>query len=56
MPMKILNATDIQPVPLSKHIDQLLHQQRTADALSVDFQGAANAASFLNRWVNESLR
>jgi predicted glycosyltransferase len=53
LPMNILKTADIQPVPLSKHIDQLLDQPRTADALSVDFHGAANAASFLNRWVNE---
>jgi len=56
LPMEILNTADIHPVPLSNHIDQILDQPRTSDPLSVDFCGAANAASFLNRWVNESLR
>jgi len=56
LPMKILNTTDLQPVPLSKHIDQLLHQPVTSDTLSIDFYGAANAASFLKKWVDESVR
>jgi predicted glycosyltransferase len=56
LPMEILNTADIHPVALSNHIDQILDQPRTSDPLSVDFCGAANAASFLNRWVNESLR
>ena len=56
LPVEILNTADIHPVPLSNHIDQILHQPRTSDPLSVDFCGAANAASFLNRWLHESLR
>ena len=46
LPMKILNTEDIQPFPLSRHIDQLLHQPGTSDTLSVDFCGAANAGKF----------
>jgi predicted glycosyltransferase len=56
LPMKILNTMDIQPIPLSKHMDQLLHQKGTSDTLSIDFYGAANAASFLKKWVDESVR
>ena len=55
LPMKILNSVDIQPIPLSKHVDQVLNQPRNSNPLSVDFDGAANAARFLNRWVDESI-
>lgn len=55
LPMKILNTADIQPVPLSNHIDQSLRHPEIKDAPSVDFEGAANAAHFLTRWVDESV-
>ena len=56
LPVKILNNADIQPVLLSKHIDKLLNQPRTSKPSSVDFDGAANAADFLDRWVDESIK
>ncbi len=55
LPMKILNSEDIQPVPLSNHMDQSLHHPGIKDAPSVDFDGASNAARFLDRWVDESV-
>ena len=55
LPMKILNSADIQPVPLSNHMNQLLHHPEIKDAPSVDFNGASNAARFLDRWVDESV-
>ena len=55
LPMKILNTADIQPVPLSNHMDQSLHHPEIKDAPFVDFDGAANAARFLDRWVDESV-
>jgi predicted glycosyltransferase len=54
LPMKILNTADIQPARLSGHMDQLLHHPENKAASSVDFDGAANAARFLIRWVDES--
>ena len=56
LPMKILNPADTQPVLLSKHIDQLLNQPRRSKPLSVDFDGAANAARFLNCWGDEAIK
>ena len=56
LPMKVLDENEVQPVPLSKHIEQLLHQPRTSNPPPVDLFGAANAASFLNRWADESIK
>jgi predicted glycosyltransferase len=56
LPMKMLNSADIQPVPLSNHMDQLLHHPGIKDAPSVDLDGAAMAARFLGRWIDESIR
>jgi predicted glycosyltransferase len=55
LPMKILNDDDLRPDRLSDHIVQMLDQKRTLKTLPVDMNGAANAASFLSRWVNESI-
>ena len=55
LPMKILSSADIQPTPLSDHMEQSLYHPEIMDAPSVDFEGAANAARFLNRWVIESI-
>jgi len=49
LPMKILSSADIRPIPLSGHIDQLLHHPEIPDRPSVDFHGAANAANFLKK-------
>ena len=49
LPMKILSSADIRPIPLSRHIDQLLHHPEIPDRPSVDFHGAANAANFLRK-------
>ncbi|MEE4606174.1 MAG: glycosyltransferase [Desulfobacteraceae bacterium] len=56
LPMKMLNSADIQPVPLSNHMDQLLHHPGIKNAPSVDLDGAAMAARFLGRWIDESVR
>ena len=56
LPMKMLNSADIQPVPLSNHMDQLLHHPGIKNAPSVDLDGAAMAARFLGRWIDESIR
>jgi predicted glycosyltransferase len=55
LPMKILSSADIQPTPLSDHMEQSLYHPEIMDAPSVDFEGAANAARFLNRWAIESI-
>ena len=55
LPMKILGEEDLQPVPLSKHIVQLLHQPRSSAPPAVNLLGADNAASLLNRWADDSI-
>ena len=53
LPLKILNAENVQPDRLSDHIVQMLDQKRTLKTLPIDLNGAANAANFLNRWLSE---
>jgi predicted glycosyltransferase len=56
LPMKTLDEEDIQPDRLSDHIVQMLDQKRTLKSLPIDLNGAANAAKFLSRWLNERSR
>jgi len=56
LPMRILTEEDLGADRLSDQISRMLHQKRTLKSLSIDFNGAANAANFLSRWVNESLK
>ncbi len=56
LPMRILTEEDLRADRLSDQISRMLHQKRTQKSLSIDFNGAANAANFLSRWVNESLK
>jgi len=53
LPLKILNAENVQPDRLSDHIVQMLDQKRTLKTLPIDLNGAANAANFLSRWLSE---
>ena len=53
LPLKILNAENVQPDRLSDHIVQMLDQKRTLKTLPIDLDGAANAANFLSRWLSE---
>jgi predicted glycosyltransferase len=53
LPLKILNEEDVQPDRLRGHIVQMLDQTRTLKTLPIDLNGAANAAKFLSRWLNE---
>jgi len=54
LPMKILDEEDVQLDRLRDHITQMLDIKRTLKTLPIDLNGAANAASFLNRWVDAS--
>jgi predicted glycosyltransferase len=49
LPMKVLNETEMQPASLSRHIAQMLQQNRIADGVPIDLDGAANAARFLKQ-------
>ncbi|MBW2338548.1 MAG: glycosyl transferase [Deltaproteobacteria bacterium] len=49
LPMKVLKETEMQPASLSRHIAQMLQQNRVVDGVPIDLDGAANAARFLNQ-------
>jgi predicted glycosyltransferase len=49
LPMKVLNETEMQPASLSRHIAQMFQQNRIADGVPIDLDGAANAARFLKQ-------
>jgi predicted glycosyltransferase len=52
LPMKVLKEAEMQPASLSRHIAQMLQQNRIADGVPIDLDGAANAARFLNQMKN----
>ncbi len=52
LPMKVLNEAEMQPASLSRHIAQMLQQNRIVDGVPIDLDGAANAARFLNQMKN----
>jgi len=49
LPMKVLNEAEMQPASLSRHIAQMFQQNRIADVVPIDLDGAANAARFLDQ-------
>jgi predicted glycosyltransferase len=49
LPMKVLKKAEMQPASLSRHIAQMLQQNRVVDGVPIDLDGAANAARFLTR-------
>ena len=49
--MKILNDDDLRPDRLSKHMHHMLQNKSALKTLSIDMNGAANAANSLSRWV-----
>jgi predicted glycosyltransferase len=55
LPMKILNEDDVRPDRFSDYIINMLGEKRSLKTLSIDMNGAANSADFLNRWVNERI-
>ena len=55
IPMRILKDADIQPDRLSRHIDTMLTQPKPAGALSLNLDGAANAARYLAEFVKRQL-
>ncbi len=52
LPMGILTEEDLRVDRLSDHIFRMLQQKRTLKSLPIDFNGAANGAKFLSRWIN----
>ncbi|UCD79429.1 MAG: glycosyl transferase [Desulfobacterales bacterium] len=56
LPMKVLNDGDLRPERLSQHMHHMLQHNRAFKTLSIDVNGARNAAEFLSRWTNESTK
>ena len=55
LPMKILNESDVHPDRFSDCIIHMLGEKRSLKTLPIDINGAANSASFLNRWLDERI-
>jgi predicted glycosyltransferase len=53
LPMKILAEADMRADLLGDHIFRMVHQKRNLNSLSIDFNGAVNAANFLSRWTTD---
>ena len=50
LPIRVLNQTDMQPTRLSRHMVEMLQQNRAVGLVPIDLDGAANAARFLDQW------
>jgi predicted glycosyltransferase len=55
-PMRILAEEDMRADRLSEHMHDMLQIKPAIKALPIDLNGAANAAKFLRRWVEENCR
>ena len=55
IPMRILGENDVHPDRLCKHVEQMFQMTRTNSPLSLNLNGAATAASILDRWINDSI-
>ena len=55
IPMRMLGENDVHPDMLCKHIEQMFQMTRGNSPLSLNLNGAATAASILDRWMNDSI-
>ncbi len=51
IPMKILRDKDIEPQRISHYIRELLHKSRPAGPVTVNLDGAAHTAQYLEAWI-----
>jgi predicted glycosyltransferase len=51
IPMKILRDKDIEPQRISHYIQELLHESRPAEPVTVNLDGAAQTAQYLEAWI-----
>lgn len=51
LPMKTLQARDLNPNLLGRHIEQMLQESRFADRVPLNLDGAENTARFLNEQI-----
>ena len=54
--MRILNDDDLRPASFSVHMREMLDQKKVAKSASIEMNGAANAAEFLNCWGGKACR
>ncbi len=53
IPMKILGVKDLEPVLLSSYIQKQLTVSRPTERVSINLDGAENAASYLHQWIGD---
>ncbi len=51
--MKILGDKYLEPVLLSSYIQKQLTVSRPAERVSINLDGAENAASYLHQWIGD---
>ena len=52
IPLKILSESDLNPVQLSNHINQMLSQTHSSAPVPINLAGAPHAAVFLKKWID----
>ena len=53
LPMRILHDHDLEPSALSRHIEQMLLNPPSYEPVSLNLNGAHNAARYLEQWVDK---
>jgi predicted glycosyltransferase len=51
LPMRMLQDNDLEPSALSRHIEQMLLNPPSYETVSVNLNGAHNAARYLEEWI-----
>jgi len=51
IPMKILRDKDIEPVQLSRYIQEMLLEPRPLESVPINLDGAENSATYLKNWM-----
>ena len=54
LPMRILRDHDLEPTALSQHIEQMLLDTPSYEPVSLNLNGADNAARYLEEWVGDT--
>ena len=52
IPMKILRDKDIEPLQLSRYIQEMFLESRPPGAVPINMDGAENSAIYLKNWMN----
>jgi predicted glycosyltransferase len=51
LPLRIIDARDLEPASLSSHIEQMLYSPPSLEPICLNLNGAQNAARYLVKWI-----